>query len=176
MIPIILAIVTAFLPLQDTPEKLHPWSGHSWNYRNADGKLTKISVSRSWTWVRFRGKDVRVHPASWMGREAYLLEKPGETWILGEGVVGKNGEKGNVLRYSFRWKGEEKWSFTRVSGCIAWKVACAREGVATVAGIRSTRFRIGKERWVISRENGIFEISRRDGTWKLAARGKHLDR
>jgi hypothetical protein len=165
MIPIILAILTAFLPLQDTPEKLHPWSGHFWKYRNTDGKLTRISVSRSCTRVRYQGKEVRVQSTTWMGREAFLLEKPGETWILVEGVVGKNGEKGNVLRYIFRWKGEKKWSFNRVSGCIAWKVACAREGVATVAGIRCTRFRIGKETWWISREKGVLKCSRKDGTW-----------
>ena len=163
MVPIILAILTAILPLQDKLEGQSPWSGRISTYENANGKSVKIHVSRhGWHWIEFQGKSLRVQPTTWMGRKAFLLEKPGETWILGEGVVGKNGGKGNVLWYVFRWTGDDKWSFHRVNGCISMKISCTREAVG---GGKYMRFRMGKETWSISRKNGVLNCTRPDGTW-----------
>ena len=186
MIPILLATMTAFLPLQDTPEKRSPWSGHFWKFKNADGKTAEISVSSSMETVLFRGKQVRVHPATWMGSKAYVLvqQGTGDTWILGKKAMGKPGQKMFVaLLYVFQWQGERgpmrpsTWGYKSEEGCGKYTaIFCKSEGPETVSGVECTKFRIGKESWVISRENGVFRMSRRDGTWKLEARGKISDR
>ena len=180
MIILLIGLFAGFGPAPSLLGEESPWkTGTTWTYQNSDGgtERTVLGIAQK---IRLYGKEVSAKRILFFGRQLFLVEREGETWLVEETVLGKGGPKGNVPVAVFRWEGDAKWGFSMQSGCFVWSVSCRREGAEKIRigteEVLCTRFQIGSETWWLSPDKGIIKYTRYDGVWTLQRTAKHFHR